>query len=388
MINKKGNNERITRKKEKATPSTDVAPAKGLSLLERLQKNSTIKETSILEDSKFFDEPDPIPTQIPMINVSLSGDIDGGLISGLTVFAGPSKHFKTGFALMLAKAFMDKYPDGVILFYDSEFGAPKSYFASFGIDTSRVLHTPLLDMEQFKFDIMHHFDSDNKEGIKRGDHVFILVDSMGNLASKKEIVDATDGKSTADMTRAKQNKSIFRMLTPHLRTKNIPMVVIQHTYKSQETYSKDVVSGGTGLYYSADNIFILGRQQDKPADEIIGFNFVINVEKSRLVKEKSKFFINVTFEGGMSKWSGLMEEALDSGHVIKPKAGWYAKVDKTTGEVGKNCRLAETNSKDFWQDILDDETFKSFVKTKYTLSSADMISDNEIDAAYEELGDE
>ena len=53
-----------------------------------------------------------------------------------------------------------------------------------------------------------------------------------------------------------------------------------------------------------------------------------------------------------------------------------------------NCWLAETNSKDFWQDILDDETFKSFVKTKYTLSSADMISDNEIDAAYEELGDE
>jgi hypothetical protein len=353
-------------------------------LLARLKKNSTIKEADILEDSKFFDEPDVIPTLIPIINVALSGNLDGGLTAGLTTFAGPSKHFKTGFALMLLKAYLDKYPDAVGIVYDSEFGAPKSYFAAFGIDPKRILHCPLTDMEQFKFDIMHHFDRDNKEGIKRGEHVFILVDSMGNLASIKEIEDAEDGKGTQDMTRAKQNKSIFRMVTPHLRLKNLPMVVIQHTYKSQETYSKDVVSGGTGLYYSSDNIFILGRQQDKPADEIIGFNFVINVEKSRLVKEKSKFFINIQFEAGMSKWSGLMDEALESGHVIKPKAGWYAKVDKSTGEVGKNHRLADTNNKEFWTNILADETFKEFVKNKYTLENGSIVSDDDIDAAYED----
>lgn len=357
-------------------------------LLERLKKNSTIKEADVLEDSKFFDEPDPIPTKIPMINVALSGKLDGGLTAGLTAFAGPSKHFKTGFALMLAKAYMDKYEDAVILFYDSEFGAPKSYWKSFGIDPNRVLHCPLTDMEQFKFDIMHHFDSSNKEGIKRGDKVFILVDSLGNLASKKEVEYAVDGKSTADMTRAKQNKSIFRMVTPHLKLKDIPMVVIQHTYKTQETYSKDVVSGGTGLYYSADNIYILGRQQDKPADEIIGFNFVINIEKSRLVKEKMKIFINVTFEDGMSKWSGLMEEALESGHVIKPKAGWYATVDKDTGEVSKNYRLADTNNAEFWQPILDCQQFKEFVKNKYTLENGNMITDDEIDEAFENLEDD
>ena len=64
-------------------------------------------------------------TTVPALNVALSGQLDGGLSSGLTVFFVPSKHFKTAFAMLLAKAYLDKYDDAVILFYDSEFGVPK-----------------------------------------------------------------------------------------------------------------------------------------------------------------------------------------------------------------------------------------------------------------------
>ena len=358
-------------------------------LLKRLKRNSTIKETSAMDDSKFFETPDETSTEIPMLNVALSGRLDGGLVAGLTTFAAKSRHFKTGFALMLAKAYLDKHKDAIILFYDSEFGAPKAYFDSFGIDPNRVLHCPLLDMEQFKFDIMHHFDASNKEGIKSGDRVFILVDSLGNLASKKEVDDAADGKSVGDMTRAKIAKSIFRMVTPHLRMKNIPMIVIQHTYNEMSMYAKEIVSGGSGGVYASDNIFMIGRQQEKDSDkELLGFNFIINVEKSRTVKEKSKIPINISFDGGMSKWSGLMDEALESGHVIKPKNGWYAKVDPESGEVGPNHRLSATNTKEFWGDILTNEKFKEFIKSKYTLGTGKMISDDSIDAAYDNADEE
>ena len=111
-----------------------------MSILQKLKKNSTIKDSDILSESKFFNAKDMIQTAVPMINVALSGKLDGGLTPGLTVFAGPSKHFKTAFALLLAKSYMEKYEDAVVLFYDSEFGSPQSYFDSFGIDTSRVLH--------------------------------------------------------------------------------------------------------------------------------------------------------------------------------------------------------------------------------------------------------
>lgn len=209
-----------------------------MSILEKIKKNSTIKETSVLNESKFFNK-DMIKTDIPIMNVALAGSLDGGLVPGLTTIAGPSKHFKTSISLLLAKAYLDKYPEAALLFYDSEFGSPGSYFSAFGIDLNRVVHTPIMNIEELKFDLIAQLES-----IDRKDKVIILIDSVGNLASKKEVDDAIDGKSVADMSRAKQMKSLFRMITPYLTKKDLPLIAINHTYKTQEMYSKDVVSGG------------------------------------------------------------------------------------------------------------------------------------------------
>jgi RecA/RadA recombinase len=252
------------------------------------------------------------------------------------------------------------------LFYDSEFGSPRSYFESFGIDTDRIVHTPITDIEQLKFDIMKQL----KE-INRGERIMIVLDSIGNLASKNEVDDALDGKSVADMSRAKQIKSLFRMVTPHLNLKDIPMIAVAHIYMTQEMYSKPVVSGGTGPYYSADNIYIVGRQQEKDGTELIGYSFIVNVEKSRCVREKAKIPITVTYEGGVSKWSGLLDMAVESGHVIKPSMGWYTRVNKETGEVeAKKYRIKDTDTKEFWTPILESESFKKWVTENYQFASA------------------
>jgi len=352
-----------------------------MGILDKIRKNSTIKDTAILAQSKFFTKKDMIPTSIPIINVALSGRLDGGLTPGLTMWAGPSKHFKTAFSLLMAKSYLEKYEDAVLLFYDSEFGTPQSYFDSFGIDTERVVHTPITDVEQLKFDIMQQLN-----GIERNDHVIIVIDSIGNLASKKEVEDALDGKAVADMTRAKQMKSLFRMVTSHLTIKDIPLVVVNHTYKEIGLFPRDIVGGGTGSYYSADNIFILGRQQEKDGTELTGYNFIINVEKSRYVKEKSKIPVSVSFDGGLSKWSGLLDLALESKHVVKPNNGWYARSNPETGDVeNKKYRIKEIENKEFWMPILTDKGFYDFVKNKYSLTRGDIIQSDGLDKALEEL---
>jgi len=344
-----------------------------MSLKERLIKNSTIDHTAILTESKVYGRKDMIPTVIPMINVALSGKIDGGLTPGLTVLAAPSKHFKTAFSLLMAAAYLKMHPDGVILFYDSEFGTPESYFSSFGVPLESVIHTPITDIEQLKFDIMQQLQE-----IKRGDKVMIIIDSVGNLASKKEVEDALKQNSAADMSRAKQLKSLFRMVTPHLTIKDIPMVVVNHVYQTQEMYSKTIVSGGQGLTYSADNIWVIGRQQDKDDKELKGYHFIINVEKSRYVKEKSKIPITVNYDSGINKWSGLLDLAIESGHVIKPKVGWYAVVDKETGEIGKNMRAADiVDNRDVWSHLLENTDFAEWIKNKYTLANGELIHEEE-----------
>jgi RecA/RadA recombinase len=350
-----------------------------MSLLDKIKKNTTIKDTAILSNSKFFEAKDMVQTDIPVVNIALSGDLEGGLTPGLTMWAGPSKHFKTAFSLLMAKAYQKKYPDSVILFYDSEFGTPKSYFSSFDIDMDRVVHTPITDVEQLKFDIMNQLSN-----IERGDRVMIVVDSIGNLASKKEVEDALDQKSVGDMTRAKQIKSLFRMVTPHLNLKDIPMVVVNHIYMEIGMFPKAIVGGGTGSYYSADNIFIIGRQQEKEGTELVGYNFIINVEKSRYVREKARIPVTVRFDGGISKYSGLLEMALESGHVTKPKNGWYAKVNTNTGEVeGKNWRESESDCDEFWNSILTNESFKQWVRDNYTFGSA-MTTTEDVNGEVEE----
>ena len=339
-----------------------------MSLINKLKKNSTIEHTAILSKSTLLKEKDVIPTSVPMVNVALSGKLDGGLTPGITVLAGPSKHFKTAFALLMAASYQQKYPEAVILFYDSEFGSPQGYFETFGIDMDRVLHTPITDVEELKHDIMAQFSQ-----LEKGDRVMIVIDSIGNLASKKEVDDAIEGKSVADMSRAKQLKSLFRMTTPHLTLKDIPMVVVNHTYKEIGMFPKDIVSGGTGIVYSADTIWIIGRQQEKTGTEISGYNFIINIEKSRFVKEKSKIPITLSFEGGIQKYSGLMDIALEGSFVVKPSNGWYAKVDQETGEILEKQRFSDTQTRLFWEDILNSEKFQEYIRKKYEISHGSIM---------------
>ena len=331
--------------------------------MDKLKKNSKLSNTEVMSKSKFFTEKDMVPTNVPMVNVALSGSTQGGVTPGLTVLAGPSKHFKTSFALLMAGAYLEAKPNAIMLFYDSEFGSPSSYFEQFGIDTSRVLHTPITNVEELKFDMINQL-----EQIDREDDVIIVIDSIGNLASKKELDDALNEKGVADMSRAKALKGLFRMATPYLTMKSIPMLAINHTYQEIGLFPKAVVSGGTGIYYSADNIWILGRQQEKTGTEITGYNFVINVEKSRYVKEKSKIPIGVSWEGGVQRYSGLLDVAVAGGYVIKPSNGWYQRVDKETGEViGTKVRMKDTLNGEFWDPIFEFTDFDTFIEKQYKI---------------------
>ena len=347
--------------------------------MDKLKKNSKIKETAILSTSKFFTDKEMVPTDVPMVNVALSGSIDGGISPGLTVLAGPSKHFKTSFTLLMAGAYMTAKKDAVMLFYDSEFGSPQSYFEQFGIDTSRVLHTPIKHVEDLKFDLINQL-----EALDRDDDVIVVIDSIGNLASKKELDDALNEKGVADMSRAKALKGLFRMATPYLAMKNIPMLAINHTYKEIGLFPKDVVSGGTGIYYSADNIWIIGRRQNKTGTEVMGYDFVIKVEKSRYVKEQSKIPITVSWDGGVEKNSGLLEVALAGGYVFKPSNGWYQRVDKNTGElVDPKVRQKDTLSNEFWAPIFETSDFATFLQKTYQIGyKSDINHESVVEETY------
>lgn len=342
-----------------------------MSLASRMIKAGVIDKAAVMSESEFFGNEDYISLPVPMMNVAYSGKLDGGLTPGMHMVAGPSKHFKSNLCLVMIKAFLDKYDDGLILFYDSEFGSIPEYWATMGIDVSRVIHLPIMNMEEFKFDVMKKLEEIGKGGGK--DRVMIYVDSLGNLASKKELDDALKESSAADMTRAKVGKGLARMVTPYLTALKIPFIAIQHTYDTMELYSKKIVSGGQGWILSSHSIFIMGKRQVKQEGKPLeGFDFVMNTDKSRFIKEKSAIPITVTFEGGIDKYSGLYEVALATGHIVKPTTQSHIRPFILGDDGEPETRLwkkKELGTPEFWEPILADKSFKDAVQKMFSLTA-------------------
>jgi hypothetical protein len=132
-----------------------------------------------------------------------------------------------------------------------------------------------------------------------------------------------------------------------------------------------LISHNTGIYYSANTIFIITKSQEKNADGIIGWNFTINIEKSRFVKEKAKLIFTVLYGSGIKKWSSMFDLAIESGHIRKASTqGWYNLVDLETGEILEPKRRAKDIDEDdaFFAALVKNTDFNDYVMNKYQLT--------------------
>jgi RecA/RadA recombinase len=345
-------------------------------LLTRIKKNSTLKDYKLksLADSTLLNDTDNIVTDMPILNLAFSGDLNKGFRSGMIQFAGPSKHFKTNLSLICVKAFLKKYPEGICLFFDSEFGITKEYLEAQNIDSNRMIHIPITNIEELRFELVNQL-----EGLTKEDKVIILIDSIGNLASKKELEDSKNENSAQDMSRPKMLKALGRIVTPHLTLKDIPLIAINHVYQEMGLFPKAVVGGGQGLYLSSNTIFIIGRSQEKDGTDLAGYTFTLNVEKSREVREKAKFKFTVLYDKGIDLYSGLTEIALAAGFVKSPSNGWYSRLINGSFE-DKKWRKKEMNSAEFWEPILKDPKFNEACNKMFKFSGSQSdVEEDDID---------
>ena len=340
------------------------------SLIEKMIKSGGSKHATafIASESPFIGGSEHfVPTNIPALNIALSGDLTRGFGPGVTVFAGDSSTGKTLMCWLAASAFQRKYEEGVVVFYDSEFGTPDEYMESLDIDKSRVLHVPVYDVEQLKFDMTKRLDA-----IEPGEKVFFLLDSLGQIASKKEVEDAENEKSVADMTRAKAIKSFFRIVTNRVVGKSSYFFAINHTYQETGLFPKTIMSGGKGVKLSANNVIFTSKSQEKEGSELAGFNINLGVDKSRFVKEKSRIPLTLMFDGGFKPMTGLVDIAIDLGFIVKPSNGYYVIVDKETGEeLTKKMRRKEIETPQVLIPLLKKSEFRQAIRDHFQIAGGD-----------------
>ena len=288
-----------------------------------------------------------------IFNALVSGSIYGG-VSGnkITAIAGDSSTGKTFFSLAVVKNFLEQNPEGYCLYIDTESAITKTILTSRGIDVNRLVVMNVVTIEDFRSRVLKAVDLYLKIKEKDRKPCIIVLDSLGNLSSNKEINDSLEGKDTRDMTKAQLIKGAFRMLTLKLGQAEIPMIVTNHTYSSMDgnsKYEKKVMSGGTGLKYASSTIIYLSKKQEKDGTETVGSVIHAKTDKSRLTKENKMVDVRLFYdERGLDRYYGLIELALESG--IWEKSGNYVVINEKKlypKEIYKNPE------KYFTQEVMD-----------------------------------
>jgi len=282
--------------------------AKEFSFADLNKEMSKISEYGNTLDKSTISEIDHyIPTGNYHLNACLTGSLFGGYPNNRAVaLAGPSG---TGKTYLILNAIKQAQKQGYsIVFYDSENAVDKSLVEKFGIDASKFRYEPCNTVQEFRSSVTAITDvliEQKKKGIALP-KIMVVLDSAGNLATQKEIDDAKTGSSKADMTRAKLLKSTFRIIMTQFGICKIPFLFTNHTYQTQDLFSRQVGGGGTGPEYAASIILFLGKAKLKEGIEQTGIIVTAKPNKNRFAKPTNIKF-HISFNKGMNPYVGLEE---------------------------------------------------------------------------------
>lgn len=242
------------------------------------------------------------------LNAVFSGSIYGGIPNNkLVMFAGDPATGKTFFVLGICKQFLDLNPDGVVLYYDSEAAVTKDMMEDRGLDTSRVIISEPETIQIFRHHCITALNAYGEN--KDSPPLLIVLDSLGNLPTTKEMEDSTDGKETKDMTKAGVIRATFRVLTLKAAKVGVPILFTNHTYDSMDLYSQKKSSGGLGPIYASSTVAMLSKKKEKDGTEVIGNIVHVKMYKSRLSKENAMVDVKITYKNGLDKYYGLLDLA-------------------------------------------------------------------------------
>lgn len=309
-------------------------------------ENTTMAEDG-LNSSEFSGT---IDTGSYILNAALSGSIYGGIPNNkITAFAGESATGKTFFAMGIVKRFLDDNPEGAVFYFDTEAAVTKSMMETRGIDVKRVIISEPETIQKFRHTSLQIIDNYSKTPEGKRPPMMMVLDSLGQLSTTKEVEDTSSGAETRDMTKAQVLKATFRVLNLKLAKINVPLIITNHVYEVVGSYipTKEM-SGGSGLKYTASQIVFLSKKKEKDGTDVIGNIIRCNMMKSRFTKENKKVEVLLTYDKGLDRYYGLLGLA-EKYNIIKKVSTRYELPDGSK-VFGKN--INENPEKYFTPDIL------------------------------------
>ena len=339
---------------------------KAFAKLQKLNSNATTLEKNTLSNVTEW-----IDTGCLVLNSILSGSLYGGVPKGrITIFAGDSGCGKT---FILNKILAHAQQKGMVpVIFDTEVAVENEGAENVGLDTSNVKYVPVDTVESCRNQIMTFLDEVEKEPELHGKFI-ISINSLGNLASEKEINDAGANKGAMDMgLRAKQLKSMMRIITYKAAVTGTTVIASNHTYADPGALHPTLVkqqAGGSGPVYMASILVQMAAKKEKTDagntnDEALTESRNYSGVTLRMLTVKNRFipaFLQgeayLNFKTGLEKYSGLKDIAVSHG-IIQQNGSTYSMGEKKLGYY-KNWR----NDEETWSNVLP--KLESSISEKY-----------------------
>lgn len=249
------------------------------------------------------------------LNALISGKIfAAGMPNNKVIaLAGEESTGKSFYALSIAKNFQTMYPKGAVVCFESEGALDESVqttemLEKRGIDTTRFHLLPVVTIQDFRTQCARILDSYMETPVEQREPMLLILDSLGNLSTNKEVADIAEGKDTRDMTRTQLIRGAFRVLTLKMNRARVPMIVTNHTYEVTGAYvpTKEM-SGGGGLKYAASIILFLSKSKKKDVENhVTGALIKVKVDKSRFTREGKEVTTLFDHTKGLDRYYGLL----------------------------------------------------------------------------------
>jgi RecA/RadA recombinase len=165
------------------------------------------------------------------MNAALSGSIFGGMPNNKAlILAGESTTGKTFYALALVKNYQQQYPDGQVIYFDTESAVTNSMLTDRKIDLTRIAKSEPDSIEKFRSVASKMLDKYLELPIEKRFPLLMVLDSLSALPSKKETEDIANEKDVRDMTKAQLIKGAFRVLRLKMAKAKVPLIITNHLY--------------------------------------------------------------------------------------------------------------------------------------------------------------
>ena len=357
------------------------------------------KSAEVLGESKTAVISDYIDTGSYILNAAISGSLFKGVPAGrCTVLAGDPGTGKSYLALSICRNAQKK--GYTPIYMDSESAIDLDFVKRLGCNPDNFIIKQVTTISEVSTFISRTCKTMMEMSEEERPKIIFVLDSLGNLTSDKELNDTIEGNGKKDMTKQQETKALFRTNATILGRLGYPFIVNSHIYRTQEMFSKTIVTGGSGINFNASVTLLLStaklddRESEKIAEKKVGEFTKTGVivtakpEKSRFtIPQKVKFWIPffkapnpyIGLEAYLS-WenSGIMKGKIISVKDYEKMSDLEKQVcEEMTNEKGEKCYAFPKDTsknivvKHLGKEVPAIELFSDKVLTKDILKNLD-----------------